>query len=175
MPTSITLSWPLIELVFPFSHPRTLIMAPKSYIKPQLPLPWLEFIHEAEDWPRRSRLLLMHVADMLIDNGKEGGKKEGRKILVLVNVAWGRVICNLWSRLYNRFNGGFTFQPQVPQQLCHTEIPLLLLSVLFLHSRNVKRGCQKPKKCFILSSFLQTRAHEQSHKLWEITLFQDSK
>jgi hypothetical protein len=29
----------------------------------------------------------MHVADMLIDNGKEGGKKEGRKILVLVNVA----------------------------------------------------------------------------------------
>jgi hypothetical protein len=29
----------------------------------------------------------MHVADMLIDNGKEGGKEEGRKILVLVNVA----------------------------------------------------------------------------------------
>lgn len=29
----------------------------------------------------------MHVANVLIDNGKEGGEKEGRKILVLVNVA----------------------------------------------------------------------------------------
>jgi hypothetical protein len=26
----------------------------------------------------------MHVADMLIDNGEEGGKEEGREIMVLV-------------------------------------------------------------------------------------------
>lgn len=31
----------------------------------------------------RSRLLLMHIADMLIDNGEEEGK-EGREIMVLV-------------------------------------------------------------------------------------------
>lgn len=42
---------------------------------------------EAEHLPCRSRLLLMQIADMPIDNGKEGSEEEGGKIVVLVSLA----------------------------------------------------------------------------------------
>jgi hypothetical protein len=34
----------------------------------------------------RSRLLLMHIADMSLDNGEEGGKEERREIVVLISL-----------------------------------------------------------------------------------------
>jgi hypothetical protein len=42
---------------------------------------------EAEHLPRRSRLSLMQIAYMSIDNGKEGSEPERGKIVVLVSLA----------------------------------------------------------------------------------------
>jgi hypothetical protein len=61
-------------------------MALKLLKKPTLHPSWLEGSFGMKHLTGRSRLLLMHIADMSIDNGEERGKEEGREIMVLVSL-----------------------------------------------------------------------------------------